>query len=136
MIELIDGMFWVGSGLIVLTIIYGRTVLAPSVYKSSKAKLCILMYLAAFFLIGFGWIGISNRLGISNSWIYTAGNVVLGMLAFGSFLELRRDLPLLPRNMQKMVEKLKKENFEVYVDFLSDVEISGLLYSAKKHWGE
>ena len=104
---IINNLFWVGTAIVILAM-FGGFGLANN-YASKRAKLICIMHFIGLCMMGFGISDIARSYGFQNSWWETGGQALFFILGFGAFLEYQKMLPMAPKNIQNMAERVATE---------------------------
>jgi hypothetical protein len=129
---ILTNLFWMGLGLVVVTLILSQRFLSTARYRPSSAKKINIAYAIGFFIMIYGWGIITMDFGFSGGWIETGGYILLGLLGIGALLENRRDLPLARKELLNLFEQLKQDDPDKYYEILLQIESDGAEETFKK----
>lgn len=130
---ILENLFWIGLGSLVLTYLVSRPLLKPNKYKPSIAANVNRAYIVCFFISIYGWSIFTMDIGINGSWYETVGYVIIGIMTSGAWLEGRRDFPLVNRTLLNELSELKVNNEQGYLEFYLSVEELGLEKAFQLH---
>jgi len=130
---ILENLFWIGLGSLVLTFLVSRPLLKPNKYKPSTAANVNRAYIVCFFIIIYGWSIFTMDIGINGSWYETIGYIIIGIMISGAWLEGRRDFPLVNRALLNALSELKVNNEQGYLEFYLSVQESGLERAFQLH---
>tara|TARA_B100000780_G_C21099409_1_gene443605 strand:+ start:264 stop:674 length:411 start_codon:yes stop_codon:yes gene_type:complete len=133
---ILTNLFWIGLGIVILTLILSQQFLSTARYRPSSAKKINIAYATGFFIMIYGWGIITMDFGFNSGWIETGGYILLGLLGLGALLENRRDLPLAKKELQTLLEQLKQDDPDKYYEFMIQIESDGADEAFQKLSGE
>jgi len=111
---IINNLFWVGTAIVILAMLGGFGL--ANNYASKRAKLICIMHFIGLCMMGFGISDIARSYGFQNSWWETGGQALFFILGFGAFLESQKMLPMAPKNIQNMAERVATEAGQMIID--------------------
>lgn len=104
---LIDNLFWIGLFIVLVALVRNQS-LARN-YSVQRARSICLLYFLGLLGMTLGVSGLAYTFDFQGTWWETGGQIFFGIFAFGSFLEIRKMLPLAPAEIQKAAEDAASE---------------------------